>query len=130
MSLEALEEHYLEQKRKGMDNSEIRTELRYKGLSSEELTKLVLAIDNRFLDGKKRRGKPDNRNYRSIVGLLLIILGSVVTIGTYTGFVPINNTFIFAYGPILGGLAMIAASKRRRTIFHREKKGKWRKRSN
>ena len=124
MNLEELEEHYLEQKFKGKDYSEIHFELKYKGISDEETKALIRAIDDRFLAGKRRPVKEDKQDYRIIGGFGLVILGTVVTVGTYTGFIPLGNVYLFAYGPILGGLAMISASKRSRTSIFRPRKKK------
>lgn len=70
-------------------------------------------VDNeihRRLAGKSKAGKV---NATFLVGAVVTLIGLVITIGTYTGLINMGNYFLLAYGPILGGLAIMFGGLKR-----------------
>jgi hypothetical protein len=64
-----------------------------------------------MLDNELHRQAFDKVNQSSRInlmglGLVLVGIGLVVTVGTFTGLIPSGNSFILAYGPILGGISI------------------------
>lgn len=92
---------------------EIRQEMETNGIPEEEIRIVVRLVDNeihRRLAGKSKAGKV---NATFLVGAVVTLIGLVITIGTYTGLINMGNYFLLAYGPILGGLAIMFGGLKR-----------------
>ena len=120
VDINELEEHYLREKLDGMDYSEIRKELRMKRMPEEDIAILIRCIDNKVLEGYRPASDGPVINGALILGIVLFVGGTVVTIGTYQGWIDLKGYRLFAYGPILGGLGLMVSSKQgRATLFDR-----------
>lgn len=125
MELDSLSEYYFNKKLKGMDFSEIRRQLKTKGLDDSDIKIVVKTIDNKLLNSIRQKDVKSSVNTTRTIGILLVVGGTIVTIGTYAGWIRLGDYFVFAYGPILGGLAMVAGSKRERSsIFNSRPKSR------
>lgn len=125
MELDSLSEYYFDKKMKGMDFSEIRRELKAKGLDDADIKIVVRDIDNKLLSSIRQKQNKSSVNATRMIGICLVFGGVILTVGTYAGWIKMGDYFIFAYGPILGGLAMISASKRDRpTLFDKRSKSR------
>ena len=124
-NLNELSDYYFDKKVEGMDFSEIRKELKVKGLDDADIKIVVRDIDNKLLSGIRKKQDRSSTNASMVLGICLVVGGVIVTIGTYTGWINMGDYFILAYGPILGGLSMIAVSKRNRsTMFDNRPKSR------
>ncbi len=96
-----------------LDILEVRQEMERNGIPEEEIKIVVRLIDNeiqRKLAGKSRAGKV-NANF--LTGGVVTLIGLIITIGTYAGLIDMGSYFLLAYGPILGGLAMMFGGLKR-----------------
>ncbi len=114
-------QHLISEKKKGRSSSELKQELRKKGLTAEEISKLIKEADGQFLEYlTESRSKPKEfKIHPRIKGYALIILGLGVTFLTYSGIIDLGNYFILFYGPILAGFAMLGKRKTSRLDFQK-----------
>ena len=81
---------------------------------SEEDINIILERIDRDLDRMATKKSEKSKGKQMVfLGLSIMTLGILVTIGTYNGIIDIGNRYIIAYGPTLGGLglAMVGAVK-------------------
>ena len=125
MDIKELEEYYFTKKIEGMDFSVIRAELRNRKLSAEDIKSIVCSIDDKLLQNIHSSNSRNETNGTMIIGALLVLGGTMLTFGTYTSWINLGDYYIISYGPILGGLGMMANSKQSRsTRFERQNRNK------
>jgi len=96
----------------GMDFSQIRKELKEKGIEENDIKNIVREIDNKILAGDvKKVGKIKARELR-LIGWTLMIIGGVATLGTYIQWFDVKGYHIVAYGPVIAGYLMIVAARK------------------
>ena len=104
----------IEAKEKGENNANIKNHLERKGFSENEAKQILKAADHHYLNRLMER--PKNRLHftfsNTIMGYILIALGSIVTLFSYLQIINFHGVYIFFYGPIVAGIAMIAADKK------------------
>ena len=124
MDFYELEEYYLEEKRNGKEFSEIRKELKVKGIPEEQIRVIIRSVDHKILNDES--GLSENKSSREFlaVGIVSLLIGLFFTLGPYLGLFKYNNFLILAFGPILSGIYMITRS------ISKEKKGSVFKRIN
>ncbi len=103
-----LYDRYLVLKQEGMSFGEIRSRLASEGVADEDIRVIVRLIDNQILRGEVTKSR--NRKARELigVGLVISVVGIFVTVGTYLGYINTGNSYLVAYGPVLGGAAIAA----------------------
>lgn len=107
-----LVDFYHAKKIEGMDFSQIRKEMKDKGIDENIIKNVVREIDNKILSGEvKKSGKLKARELR-LIGWTLMILGGIATLGTYFQWFDIKGYHIVAYGPVIAGYLMIVAARR------------------
>jgi len=122
-NIEKLVEHYLNLKLNGMDFSAIRNELKQEGVDGSDIKTIINSIDDKILHGVKSGKANSVSNLTKFVGILLLVGGLIVTIGTYIGWIDLKGHILFAYGPILGGLTiLVSSSKKRSKKFNKTKR--------
>lgn len=94
-----------------MDFSDLRKTLENQGLESDEVNVVVRQVDKRAM--RAAQMKEINTNGKNLLygGLILAILGLILTIGTYTGLIDLEGIGILAYGPIASGLIIAMVGK-------------------
>lgn len=105
-------DHYLSEKRKGLDFTEIRKELVSKNYDHKTISDIIQAIDDQILKEELNKTSKIRGKEIRIIGMILFIGGLIVTITTYLGIINVKDYFILAYGPIIAGLVMIIKSRR------------------
>jgi hypothetical protein len=100
-----------------LEFSKLRKTLEEKNIAKGEVDIIVPFIDKKIIraaEVKADREKGKNMFYG---GLILAIIGLVLSVGTSTGLIDLSGLGIIAYGPIAGGLitAMIGKSKMNRS---------------
>ena len=118
-NINGLIEFYTNQKREGMDFTEIRKELANKNYDEETIKYIIRKIDNQILHEEQHKSTSVKAKEIYAIGLLLMLGGGFITIATYFGIINIEGLYIIAYGPIIGGYLMILTSRRKPTIFKR-----------
>jgi len=114
MNLFEIEEEYLTKKKEGHSFSEIRKELKVKGLTDEQVKVVIRSIDNKIIKEEVNKSNRSTRRQIIFMGLVLTLIGLLITIGTYTGFINIGQSFILSYGPIFGGIGLIGVGLNKR----------------
>ena len=95
-----------------MDFSQIRKEMQEKGIDENTIKSVVREIDNKILSGDvKKPGKLKAKELR-LIGWVLMIIGGVVTLGTYFQWFDVKGYYIVSYGPVIAGYLMIIAARR------------------
>jgi hypothetical protein len=114
MDFKELVDLYHQKKIEGMDFSQIRKELAEKNIETELIKDIVRAIDNRMLSGEvktKKKGMFKPRDLR-LIGWVLMIIGGVITLGTYFKWFDMNGYYFLSYGPVIAGYLLIVAARR------------------
>ena len=60
--------------------------------------------------------KSSNKKSGELVwfGAVLTLVGAFITVGMFTGFIPMGDSFLLVYGPFFGGLSMLLAGMAQR----------------
>jgi len=110
MSRSGMVDYYLEKsKNPEFQIDQIRKELEENNVPEEEIRVIVRLVDN---DIQKRALVGESNSKSSeimIAGIILTIVGSGITLGTYTGLIDMGNSFLIVYGPFFAGLSMYFA---------------------
>ena len=108
----SLVDFYHQKKIEGMDFSQIRRELADKNMEEEMIKNIVREIDNRILNGDtKKAGKLKPRELR-LIGWTLMIIGGLITLGTYFHWIDVKGYYIVSYGPVIVGYLLIIAARK------------------
>lgn len=103
---------YHAKKLDGMDFSQIRKEMKDKGIDENTIKNIIREIDNKILSGDvKKPGKLKARELR-LIGWVLMIIGGLATLGVYLQWFDVKGYTIVAYGPVIVGYLMIVAARR------------------
>jgi len=105
--LDELIKYYLAEKRNGKDFTEIRKELEEKKIKEDTIKLIVRSIDNKII--KEETSKVANLKAKEVIviGIVLTLIGIFITMGTYSGVIQMGDSFLFAYGPVFGGIAIL-----------------------
>ncbi len=123
MTEEELVEHYLEQKKSGLDFSEIRKELSLNQIPEERIKEIVRKIDYRLLAEVQINNALNQRNTLRNIGIFLLVFGIGITVSTFLGWINMGESFVLVYGPIISGVTLIAVSLRPQTSYFDRKRG-------
>ncbi|MCZ8022241.1 MAG: hypothetical protein O9302_14640 [Cyclobacteriaceae bacterium] len=92
---------------KDFDILQVRKDLEKNNIEEEEIKIIVRLVDNemqrRLIHGENNT---DN-NHVIWMGGILTAIGLFITLGTYIGFIDMGNSFVFAYGPLFTGAAIL-----------------------
>ena len=112
MDLQNVLEIYSDKRKRGMDFSEIRSELTAKGLSETQVKSIIKEIDRKEISGELKKAKRIQSRELKMIGWTLMILGGIVTIGTHYQWFNTGGLYVLAYGPVIGGYLMIVSARR------------------
>lgn len=91
-----------------LDLYDARQEMEKNKVDEQEIKTIIRIIDNKLQ--KRMILEHENRTAKNIiaVGIVLTSIGAIITIGTYTGIIPMGkSSFLLAYGPFLTGLSIL-----------------------
>ncbi|MDX8341598.1 hypothetical protein SLH46_20535 [Draconibacterium sp. IB214405] len=132
LPLNELIEHFLDERRNGKDYSAIRNELNNRGLEESVVKNILRDIDRQILLEDQIKVQRTGTNEMIWIGLVLIVIGIVITIGSLVGIFNIGNSIIVNYGPVVAGVGIFLTGIRRRKrlelVQGRFKKGLFKKR--
>lgn len=117
MNLFEIEKEFLPKKVAGMSYSEIRNELTQRGVDEEGVRIVIRSIDNKILSGEYSKTANSKKSAFFWIGLVVFLLGLFLTLGTYTGVINTGNSYIVAFGPLLGGLFLMSSGTIRSKKF-------------
>lgn len=121
------------EKKKGRDHSDIKRELVNSDLSDEMVQHIMKEADSIYLDSLIVEKKPllQFKLNKRLLGIILVIIGVLVTALTYTGIIDLGGIYIIFYGPILVGIALWSKDARTRLDKKRNRShnpyNRWRK---
>ena len=114
MNLNEIEREYFVKKKDGMSFSHIRKDLEDKGLSNEQISVIIRSIDHKIITDEVSKSNKSIGKQMIFMGLVLTSLGLFITIATYSGFIDMGDQYLLSYGPIFGGIGLIAIGLNRR----------------
>ena len=107
-------DHFLGEKRKGKDFTEIGRELKKLNLKDETVKEILKEIDRQIFLEEAVTVKQKGINESIWIGLVLIVLGVVFTIGSLTGFITGGHAIVLMYGPLIAGIVLVVRGTRKR----------------
>lgn len=108
MDIYQLEEEFLEERKKGMDISEIRRMLKNRGLSDEQISVVVRSIDSKTMAEQDASIWKSSKQAVFTIGVVLFFGGLLVTLASRLGWIDLGNRYIILYGPMIIGLGMMS----------------------
>ena len=111
MNKEGLIRKCLAKADEGMDIYDIRKSLQYQNVPEEDIKVIIHVVDNYILSKVLTKSHKTKTNELFWVGLVLTLIGVAITFGTLLGIINTGDSVTLAFGPLLGGLTMIAISK-------------------
>lgn len=99
-----------------MEFSHLRKTLENQDLDSDEINIVIGQVDKRVARAAQMKEVNNNGKNLFYGGLILVALGLIITVGSFTGLIDLKGFGIVAYGPIAGGLitAMVGNSQMNR----------------
>jgi len=95
------------EKMEGKSYAEIRMELLAKGLSEEEVGKLIRQVDEQVLIETVEQGKTDKIQQWYRIGLILAVIGLVLTIAYNAGIILNTLPALLIYSPFIAGILLM-----------------------
>ncbi len=101
-------EELAREKMEGKSYSTIRDELSESGMADSEIANLIRQVDERVLSQTIKQASPDRAQqwYRS--GLILAVIGLILTIAFNAGIILKNLPAMVIYSPFLAGILVMA----------------------
>lgn len=90
---------------------DIHKQLQLQQIPDDEIKEIIRVIDNYIINQALVKATTTKIKEIHWVGIVLTIIGATITFGSLLGILPTGNSFIIAYGPLLGGLSTIIYSK-------------------
>ena len=109
--LDKLIEELAEEKLKGYSYSEIRAELKESGMSPEEISKLIIKVDEKVLAETVSKAQPDKAQQWYRAGLILAVIGLALSIAFNAGIILQNLPPLAVYAPFLAGILLMFYGK-------------------
>ena len=94
---------------KNFDISQVRRDLEKENYDENEIKVIVKLVDNEIQ--RKLFESANNSKLTDLIklGVVLTLIGSAITIGTFLGLVSMGDSFLIAYGPIVAGVSLIVS---------------------
>lgn len=106
-----LVDYYFEKKKSGMDFSEIRKELKEKGIQEAQIKNVIKQIDAKALEHVQTSGKMKPRDLR-LIGYALMLIGGGLTFAVYFKVLDLGQYLFAAYGPVIIGYILVVMARR------------------
>lgn len=113
---------YLEKKRKGMDYTQIRKELRNKEITDNDIKKIIQEIDDKILEDEFEKTQTGSRNKMQIMGWLFTAIGVIFILGRHTNITFFYDNYLLSYGSLIVGLTLLFYGyiKKRKSIIKKD----------
>jgi len=95
----------------GKSYSSIREELSASGMSKEEIDRLIRQVDERVLHETVMQGTPDRTQQWYRLGLILAVLGLLLSIAYNAGIVLENLSALLIYAPFFAGILVMVYAR-------------------
>ncbi|MRT94405.1 hypothetical protein [Ancylomarina sp. 16SWW S1-10-2] len=106
-----LVDYYFKKKKSGMDFSEIRKELKGKGIGDNEVKEIIKAVDAKALVYAQTSGKMKPKDLR-LIGYALMLVGGILTFAVYFKMLVMGKYVFAAYGPVIIGYILVVMARR------------------
>ena len=100
-------EELAREKMEGKSYSSIRNELSESGMSEMEVKDLIRQVDERVLSETMKQGDPNRAQQWYRFGLLLAVIGLILTIAYNTGIILENMPALLIYSPFIAGILVM-----------------------
>ena len=100
-------EELAREKMEGKSYSSIRNELSESGMSEMEVKDLIRQVDERVLSETMKQGDPNRAQQWYRFGLILAVIGLILTIGYNAGIILENMPALLIYSPFIGGILVM-----------------------
>jgi len=117
MSDEELVHEYAAKVSKGeITFDKVRPLLEQQGIDETRVTQIVRKVDDEIQAALLTQSTTSSLEKVIRFGIILIVFGVIVTLGSFAGFLSVGNGYmaVFGYGPIVAGLVMIVVGIRRK----------------
>jgi hypothetical protein len=119
MDRRQLIDHYIQRlSDKNFQIYEVRKELEQNNIDQEEIKIIIRAVDNELQRRLLAKRSQDHSADFIRMGAVLMLIGAMITITTYTGIIDTRDFFIIAYGPFFGGLSILLVGLVKRKKKH------------
>ncbi|MFT5724002.1 MAG: hypothetical protein ACI9JN_001119 [Bacteroidia bacterium] len=99
-------EHYIKEKKNGMEYSHMRGELSNLKISKDDIKFIFKNVDNAVLNDLVTKSTKEKAFEKMIIGATIFVLGLALTIVSYLGIIGMGKFVLIAWGPVAGGLGM------------------------
>lgn len=106
VSIDRIDE-LVRQKLEGKSYTKIRAELNESGMSSEEIDTLIRKVDEKVLQEAVKAGTPNKAVQWHRAGLVLAVLGLLLTIAFNLGFILKSFPAVVVYTPFIAGILLM-----------------------
>ncbi len=100
-------EELAREKMEGKSYSSIRNELSESGMSEMEVKDLIRQVDERVLSETMKQGDPNRAQQWYRFGLILAVIGLILTIGYNAGIILENMPALLIYSPFIAGILVM-----------------------
>ncbi|MFT5601388.1 MAG: hypothetical protein ACI9N1_001632 [Flavobacteriales bacterium] len=100
-------------KKEGMEYSQIRKELKEQGLEEFSIKSIIKEIDYRIIKDVKSKAARSKSIELLVFGIVVLTLGLIITIGTYTRWIDMGNNVWISIGLLIGGFTTISIGYKR-----------------
>ncbi len=119
LDLFELEKEYLPQRKAGKDFSDIRKELKSRGVDAQGIRILFDSIERQLITDKLEKQAKQKNLALQYGGLVFMVLGGLVSLLSFLGIIGIQGSYVIAYGPFFGGASMMAVARSQRKMKFR-----------
>jgi len=92
---------------KEMEFSDMRKTLKSQDIDDQEIKTVISLVDRKVQREELRKVERQKGKSLFYVGIVIVSLALILTIGSFTGLIDLKGYGIIAYGPIAAGLIMI-----------------------
>jgi len=97
-------EELVREKMEGKSYATIREELSESGISAEEISKLIRQVDEQVLSETMKQGDPNRAQQWSRFGLILAVIGLILSIAYNAGIILAYLPALLIYTPFFAGI--------------------------
>ena len=105
-------EELIEQKLNGVSYTRIRSQLAEQGLSDEEIKSIIREVDERVLRAEIEGGARERARSWYRIGLVIAVVGLLLTIGINAGWMLKGTPRWIIYGPFFVGILLMYYGRR------------------
>ena len=119
MSHQPIIDHYLERSlQPGFEIDQVRKELEANRVPETDIRMIVYEVDHALQLRLKEKTTQRQKTQLTLAGGILTVAGVIITVGSFLGFFSVGSVIIL-YGPLFGGVSLLAGGELKRRRFRR-----------